>query len=137
MTNFGDRVRARRNELGLTFSEIAEAANLSPSQLSGYIHGRREPNLRALIRLSAILQTSVDDLVGATARRSDLIREATVQLLQLEGIRRERAEALAGAILAILRSLPADPEAAGDVNTQVAAAARAIWTTLPKTTHPQ
>ena len=132
MDTMAERIRQRAGDLGMSLAEVARQTGVHPNQLNGWLNRGRTPDLYTAGRLAKALRTSVDFLVGVPGNRPDLVREAAVQLLQLEGIRRDRAESLAGAMISILRSLPADPEAAGDVHTQVAAAARAIWTTLPQ-----
>lgn len=59
----GRRIRARRQELGLSLNALAEAVDRAASQLSVLENGRREPKLSELRRLATALNVSFDDLL--------------------------------------------------------------------------
>lgn len=63
MKNFGDKLRQLRIDAGLTQRDVAERTGLKLSALSHYEHGRREPSLRNLRRLSLALGISADELL--------------------------------------------------------------------------
>ncbi|WP_159606279.1 helix-turn-helix domain-containing protein [Agromyces humi] len=59
------RLRALRARRGLTLAELSEHTGISVSTLSRLESGGRKPTLDLLIRLAAVYQASLDDLVGA------------------------------------------------------------------------
>ncbi len=66
-TDIGDRIRARREALGLTQRALAELCQGHPSwrEVSHYETGRRMPELAALRKLAAALgYKGVDALIG-------------------------------------------------------------------------
>ena len=69
MNELGEMLRARRDELGLTQTEVAELAGISNSFLSQLESGvRRGNNVRTVARLAGALKLRVDDVVGASVR---------------------------------------------------------------------
>lgn len=60
---FGKRIRVRRNELGLTQDSLAEQASISRGYLSQIEGGQRQVSLHLALRLSAVLQLSIDELL--------------------------------------------------------------------------
>ena len=60
---FGDGVRARRNELGLSQEELAFRARLHPTYVSGIERGRRNVSLVNIGRLAAALSLRPSELM--------------------------------------------------------------------------
>ncbi|MCB9379723.1 MAG: helix-turn-helix transcriptional regulator [Acidimicrobiaceae bacterium] len=60
---FGQRVRARREHLGLTQMQLAERAGLHFTYVSDVERGRRNPSLLTALRLAAALGTDLAPLV--------------------------------------------------------------------------
>ena len=60
---FGQRVRARRHELGLTLEQLAERADMHWTYVGSIERGTRNPTLRNILRLAAALKTDPADLV--------------------------------------------------------------------------
>lgn len=58
--NIGKRIKERRTELGLTQIQVYEYTQISSGNLSNIEKGRVLPSSAALIRLSDILQCSID-----------------------------------------------------------------------------
>lgn len=58
------RIRARRQELGLTQEGLAERVGLQGTAVNHFESGRRSPSLGNLIRLADALDCSIDWLVG-------------------------------------------------------------------------
>ncbi|MDA8047403.1 MAG: helix-turn-helix transcriptional regulator [Actinomycetota bacterium] len=100
----GQRLRARRVELGLTLAQVAEQAGLSLPYVSNLERGRGNPTLDALSALAQALDVPIGSLMGddgggdpldsvlASAPRSLLqfarstaFREAVDQLAQRQG----------------------------------------------------
>lgn len=62
LTLFGRRIRALREERGLTQEELGEKADLDPTYISGIERGRRNPTVVILGRLSRAFQVSISEL---------------------------------------------------------------------------
>ena len=60
----GELLRRVRKQRGLTTAESAESVGISPSSLSNYERGVREPSLKILITMSDLYQISLDELAG-------------------------------------------------------------------------
>jgi len=60
------RLRARRDQRGLTRSELAERCGLSVAAIKDYESGRHTPGADALGRLAAQLACQVDDFFVRT-----------------------------------------------------------------------
>lgn len=62
-TTLGNRLRARRVDLGLTLAEVATRAGLSLPYVSNLERGRGNPTMEAITALAKALETSVAALV--------------------------------------------------------------------------
>lgn len=60
----GERIKARRTDLGISQRGLAEKAGIFQSQISRYEKGEAEPTATALLALAQALQTSADWLLG-------------------------------------------------------------------------
>ena len=56
----GKRLKALREENGLTQKDLADKLSLTPKAISFYELGAREPSGEALINMAKILETSTD-----------------------------------------------------------------------------
>lgn len=56
-------IRERREALGLSRTELAEAVGISAKSLSRYESGEREPRASDLVKIASNLGCSVEDLV--------------------------------------------------------------------------
>lgn len=63
MTTVGERIRARRQELGWTQQELARRAGISNSFLSDLENGRRSVSAENLLEIARVLQRSLDFLM--------------------------------------------------------------------------
>jgi transcriptional regulator with XRE-family HTH domain len=64
LTEFGLRLRRRRDALGLTRSALCAAAKITRTTLRHLEHGRQHPTPSTLARLTAALHTTEDALAG-------------------------------------------------------------------------
>lgn len=64
MELFGRSFRKRARELSLSDTEVARRAGLNERRYGFCVTGEREPDLATLIRISQVLQTSVDSLLA-------------------------------------------------------------------------
>lgn len=60
----GQRVRERRNELGLTLKQVAQATDLSIAYLSDVERDRTRPSLKTLGKIAEGLKTTATDLMS-------------------------------------------------------------------------
>jgi transcriptional regulator with XRE-family HTH domain len=65
-----DRIRALRMEKGLTQKQTADWLGVHVRSYQEVESGRRVPNLRMLVGLADLFETSVDYLVGMTDQRA-------------------------------------------------------------------
>lgn len=63
MQQFGNNLRRRAKELGLTDAEVARRVGISERRYGFYVTGDREPDLATLLRIADILQINVDQLL--------------------------------------------------------------------------
>lgn len=64
METFGERLRLRAKELGLSDSEVARRLGLSQARYSNYVNGNREPDNATLVRICRVLDTTPDAILG-------------------------------------------------------------------------
>lgn len=63
---FPDRLKAIREDKGITQKHLAEVLSITISTISHYENGTREPSIEILIQMAEVLGVSVDYLVGST-----------------------------------------------------------------------
>lgn len=66
---FGDTIRARRTELGLSQEALAHEVGLHRTYIGGVERGERNVALVNIFRLAETLQMSAGELITATQRR--------------------------------------------------------------------
>lgn len=64
----GKRVRARREEIGISQTELALMTKLSQSCISELENGKYSPTAVTLMKISQALRTTVGDLIGEERR---------------------------------------------------------------------
>ena len=64
MLYFGDKIRALRQEKGLTQKQLASKLEVTKSTISGYEQGVKSPSVEALIKLCSMFNVSADYLLG-------------------------------------------------------------------------
>jgi transcriptional regulator with XRE-family HTH domain len=104
-TDFGKRLRALREERGLTQRHIAERIGVHVPQISRYEAGGAMPSAETLIELSEVLEVGLDVLVlGRNEKRADEIHDVRLlervrELQKLDRRFRETAIAVIDAIV--------------------------------------
>ena len=73
MTFFTDKLKALRKEKKLTQKELAEQIGIKQNSYSDWETGKNEPNLENIVKLSKILDTSTDELLGRKVNFGDRI----------------------------------------------------------------
>ncbi|KNY14728.1 transcriptional regulator [Shinella sp. SUS2] len=84
MELFASNLRKRAEELGISHAEVARRAGLSETRYGNYVSGRREPDLATLVRISAVLGTTPNDLLtteGHQGSVGNLMRNRAVAAL--------------------------------------------------------
>ena len=62
--SFSENLKRARQRIGLTQQQIADTLGITKSTYCGYETGKRQPDIPKLRRLSLLLCTSVDELLG-------------------------------------------------------------------------
>ncbi len=62
----GDRIKERRQSLGLSQAELAYQLHCTQAALSQYENGNRQPGFQELVQIASALNTSTDYLLGVT-----------------------------------------------------------------------
>lgn len=63
MTQCGARIKARRELLGMSQTQLASAIHMDNSMISKLEAGKAQPSLKALAKLASVLGVSVADLL--------------------------------------------------------------------------
>jgi len=71
---FGPRLRALRQQRGVTLAGLSAATGISNSTLSRLESGRRKPTLELLLLLARVHQVPLDELVGMPAPGDPRVR---------------------------------------------------------------
>ncbi|MEH3089965.1 MAG: XRE family transcriptional regulator [Microbacterium arborescens] len=79
LDQIGPRLRAARQDHGLTLDELAGRAGMSPSTLSRLESGKRQASLELLVPLTRQLGMRIDDLVPAEQPDPRVRRPATTR----------------------------------------------------------
>lgn len=64
MEEYGERLRSRARELGLTDAEVARRLGLAQSRYANYVNGNREPDLATFARICRALATTPNEILG-------------------------------------------------------------------------
>jgi transcriptional regulator with XRE-family HTH domain len=80
-TEFGDRVRRRRTELGVLQSEVARRMGLSRASISNLEAGRQHPQLHQVYEIAGILQVEVGALLPQPTSDPDQSRHDDIRAL--------------------------------------------------------
>ena len=67
---FGEAIKARREAIGLSLGQAAEASGTHFTSLSKLENGQRAPSLRLAVALAGALEWSIGELVEAAAKAS-------------------------------------------------------------------
>ena len=61
---FATRLKRRREELNMTQTELANAANTTPASISQFENEKRNPSFKMITNLSRALKITTDYLIG-------------------------------------------------------------------------
>jgi|GraSoiStandDraft_11_1057310.scaffolds.fasta_scaffold370970_1 transcriptional regulator with XRE-family HTH domain len=80
--DLGEQLRARALELGLSDAEVARRVGLGARRYGHYVTGQREPDLRTLLLICKVLDTSPNQLLGLeSAKKKKSGRDKLVERL--------------------------------------------------------
>ena len=65
----GNNIQTLLTEQGISRKELALQLHIDYSTLCGYIYNRRQPDYETLLKMSILLNTSTDFLIGRTSIR--------------------------------------------------------------------
>jgi transcriptional regulator with XRE-family HTH domain len=84
---FGQRLKALRQNAGLTQTEVAKKLDLSASTIAMYERGERDPDTGTLSKLAQLFDCSTDYLLGRVDHPERALIGDLPQALQDEGVR--------------------------------------------------
>ena len=93
LQDLGDRIRDRRKKSGLTQTDVANAAQVSPQAVSKWERGENAPDISILPAIAQLFGVSIEWLLGCQSADKDVI-EATVLDIRARAAR-EKSEKLA------------------------------------------
>src|ERR1044072_7007934 len=96
--DFGREIRRRRETLGMTLEQLAEASGLTPNYIGTIENGKRDPSLSTVMALAKGLRTHAAELFGGV---QDLSPPATEAGLLFDGAPNDVQDA----VLQLLRSV--------------------------------
>lgn len=70
--SLGTILRRRRQELGLSQSQLSRAAGINVRQLGRYEHGQNEPSLSIAAKLADVLNLTLDQLAATGPTDAEL-----------------------------------------------------------------
>lgn len=76
--SIGERIAARRKELGITGQQVKDSIGISTGNLSGIEKGSSLPSATALIGLSQILDCSIDWILTGKTPKSEFLTSITL-----------------------------------------------------------
>lgn len=68
---FGKKMQLLRKSKGISLKELSEKANVTPTALSNYEKGSREPTITTAFAIAEALGTTINDLCGFKNEKSD------------------------------------------------------------------
>lgn len=99
----GQRIRAARNLRGMKAAVLAEQIEITTESLGHIECGVRGPSLQTLIRISDVLEVSLDYLVGKTRSPVDNALHLLAQEEQLTPSQKERLLSAAQCLLPFVK----------------------------------
>lgn len=106
--DWGERLRERARELGISDSEVARRVGMTQRRYSSYVNMAREPNYEDLLRVCAALGITPDHVLGVRPLepREDVERRAVEALRRMPPKARELALAALEGMAESVRKKP-------------------------------
>lgn len=123
----GKRIEEAYLRLGLNQSSAAVRLGISQPRLNNFIKDRRMPKADVLHHIAVTFDTTIEELLGFTETEVDVLEGILSRLLELEGIKQDRAGTLAKIAVSAQRIAlaSASPDVEPIQNARVAA--HAAW----------
>ena len=122
----GERLEARIAALEISQAEAARRCGLSPARFNNYVKSTRTPDIDTLMSMAKAMETTTDYLLGFSSAEPPDVAAVLLRLLELAGMERAKAEAIAETAQEALKVLSALPDE-GDAETRSRIAAQAAW----------
>ena len=119
MQTWGERLRLRARELGLTDAEVARRLGLAQGRYSAYVNMAREPDLALFLRICQALGTTPDVILGVVQGGQDETPVMTEIVAGLCTLDDDRLALVAGLVRAVVEH-GAAASVRGDHATQAA-----------------
>lgn len=107
---WGERIRARARELGLTDAAVARLLDLPQRRYSSYVNETREPDFATLLRVCQALRTTPDAVLGVGPHAP--LPPGDADVARMQAAVAELGEADRSRALAVLEVLAEHPTAA-------------------------
>ena len=101
MQTWGERLRLRARELGLTDAEVARRLGLAQGRYSAYVNMAREPDLALFLRICQALATTPDVILGVVQGGQDETPVMTEIVAGLRTLDDDRLALVAGLVRAV------------------------------------
>ena len=102
MQTWGERLRLRARELGLTDAEVARRLGLAQGRYSAYVNMAREPDLALFLRICQVLGTTPDVILGVVQGERDETPMMTEIVAGLRTFDDDRLALVAGLVRAVV-----------------------------------
>ncbi len=110
-TGWGERIKTRARELGLTDAAVARALDLPQRRYSAYANETRELDFATLLRICRVLRTTPDAILGVGTHVALAAGDADVARMEAALLGLGEADRIRA--LAVLEVLAAHPTASG------------------------
>jgi transcriptional regulator with XRE-family HTH domain len=81
MSNFNDRLKALRQEKGLSQLLLSEQLNMPRATVASWEIGRRTPDIEMIGKLADFFNVTIDFLLGKTDARNPILTEKITQTI--------------------------------------------------------
>ncbi len=76
-------LKTYRKRANLSQKETAEKLNIAQGSYSNYENNKREPDIKTLLKLSKLFNTSIDNLVGNTTGNLNSLTQPELDLINI------------------------------------------------------
>lgn len=127
MKTLGDRIKTRIADMGLTQKQAAAQVGISSQRFGNYVQDGRTPDIYTLAKIAKALDVSTDWLLGISENGERIdIQPVLTRLLELDGMKAEKALLLGEVAQEAVRLLSTLPDQAAEPATALLAA-QAVW----------
>lgn len=84
LNNFGIILKKLRHSKGITQEQLAEMLQITPSSITMYESGVRNPSIKILLKLSNLFNISIDELINISPKKYNSITEVSLGISEDE-----------------------------------------------------